>query len=118
MWSNTYLATDDTETSRLSRFHVTTLDLLGDDEKALSKAFAYVLAKDQRALFTFLRHIGVPAQNRISNYMATTVKIEHSRPEGRTDIELSKPRSYHVIVECKVDSGRVSAPEDPISGFI
>ncbi|MGH7205477.1 MAG: hypothetical protein ACREI2_04630 [Nitrospiraceae bacterium] len=88
--------------------HLTPLDLLGDDETALSKAFAYVLAKDQQALFTFLRFVGVRAKNTEKNYLATTVEIEHSRPEGRTDIELLNPRSFHVIIECKVDSGKVS----------
>jgi hypothetical protein len=35
--------------------------------------------------------------------------IEHySRPEGRTDIEILHPQFYHIIVECKVDTGRVS----------
>jgi hypothetical protein len=89
--------------------HVTPLDLLGDDETALSKAFAYVLAKERSCLFAFLHYIGIRMKNTDRNYLATTVEIEHSRPEGRTDIEILHPRSYHIIVECKVDTGKVSA---------
>lgn len=42
--------------------HLTTLDLLGNDETGLSKAFAFVLAKDKNALFTFLRFLGIRAK--------------------------------------------------------
>jgi len=89
--------------------HVSQFDLLGNDEKALSKAFAYVLAKNRRALFTFLHQIGIPGRDTDNNYLATKVEIEHVSPEGRTDIEIFNRKSYHVIVECKVDSGRVYA---------
>jgi hypothetical protein len=89
--------------------HLTPLDLLGDDETALSKAFAYVLAKERSSLFVFLRYIGVRVKNTDANYLATTVEIEHSRSEGRTDIEILNPWSYHIIVECKVNAGKVSA---------
>lgn len=87
--------------------HLTPLDLLGSDETGLSKAFAYVLAKDQDALFTFLHFIGVPSRNTQNNFLATSVEIEHVRPEGRTDIEIFKPGSFHVIVECKIDKGKI-----------
>lgn len=90
-----------------SALHVTPFDLLGDDEKALSKAFAYVLAKDRESLFTFLRYVGITVKNTDSNYEATSITTEHVRPAGRTDIEILNPGSYHVIVECKVDTGRV-----------
>lgn len=89
--------------------HITPLDLLGNDETALSKAFAYVLSKDRTSLFTFLRYIGINVKNTENNYRWTTIQIEHSRPEGRTDIEIQNPWSYHVIVECKVDAGKVSS---------
>ena len=89
---------------------MTPLDLLGGDEKALSKAFAYILAKDRRALFAFLHIIGVRANNTDNNYRATEVGIECPRKnQGRTDIEILNRGAYHVIVECKVDRGRVSA---------
>jgi hypothetical protein len=89
--------------------HVSQFDLLGDDEKALSKAFAYVLAKNRQALFTFLHQIGIRVRNTDDNHLATKVEIEHFGPEGRTDIEILNRKSYHVIVECKVDSNRVYA---------
>jgi hypothetical protein len=87
--------------------HLTPLDLLGTDETALSKAFAYVLAKDRTSLFTFLRYIGVHVKNTENNYRSTAIEIEHFWPEGRTDIEILNPQSYHVIIECKVNAGRV-----------
>ena len=89
--------------------HVTQFDLLGDDEKALSKAFAYVLAKNRQALFTFLHEIGIREHNTDNNHLGTKVEIEHKRPKGRTDIEILNRKSYHVIVECKIGSGRVYA---------
>ena len=89
--------------------HVTPFDLLGDDETALSKAFAYVLAKNRKALFVFLRHLGIKSKDTDNNFAATTVGIEYSRTEGRTDIELLNQTAFHVIIECKVDTGRISA---------
>lgn len=91
--------------------HVTPFDLLGNDETALSKAFAYVLAKERSSLFAFLRYLGIHTQDTTKNYRATTVETEHSRRggRGRTDIEILKSRAYHIIVECKVGTGKVAA---------
>lgn len=87
--------------------HVSQFGLLGNDETALSKAFAYVLAKNRQALFTFLHQIGIQVRDTENNYRGTKVEIEHVREEGRTDIEILNRTSYHVIVECKVGGNRV-----------
>lgn len=90
-----------------SASHLTLFDLLGTDENALSKASAYILAKEKGALFTFLRFLGVRTKNTHRNFLATSVKTQHSRPEGQTDIEILRPGSFHVIAECKIDKGRI-----------
>ena len=87
--------------------HLTLFDLLGTDETALSKAFAYILAKEKDALFTFLRFLGVPTKNTDRNFFATSIEIERSRPEGHTDVEILRPGSFHVIAECKVHKGKI-----------
>jgi hypothetical protein len=87
--------------------HLTPFDLFGTDEKGLSKAFAYILAKEKNALFGFLRFIGICANNTDRNFRATSVKIENFRPEGRTDIEILQPNLFHVIAECKIHKGRI-----------
>ncbi len=87
--------------------HLTPLDLLGNDEKGLSKAFAFLLAKDKKTLFTFLHFLGIRTKNTRKNFLATSVEIEHFRPEGRTDIEIVHPDFFHIIVECKINKGRI-----------
>ncbi len=82
------------------------LDLLGSDEVALSKAFAFFLANDSDSYFQFLRFIGVPIKNTLTNYKSASIIIEKKREEGRTDIELSQEGKYHIIVECKIGKGR------------
>jgi hypothetical protein len=84
------------------------LDLLGKNEVALSKAFAFLLATDRDCFFRFLRYLGIPINNTISNYKNATVIIERERDEGRTDIEISQANKYHIIIECKVGKGRVT----------
>lgn len=86
--------------------HLTPFDLLGNDETGLSKAFAFLLAKDKNALFTFLHFLGIRTKNTHKNFLATSIEIEHSRPEGRTDIEIVHP-DFHIIVECKINTGKI-----------
>jgi len=86
----------------------THLDLLGSDETALSKAFAFLLSKDADCYFEFIRFLGINLKNTHSNYSKATVSIEKKRDEGRTDIELSQSNKYHIIVECKVGQGKVA----------
>jgi len=84
-------------------------DLLGQDEVALSKAFAYVLAREKTAYFAFLRILGLRQHSSQSHYNCLDVTIEKRRSQGRTDIELRVPRSLHIIIECKIASGRITA---------
>ena len=83
------------------------LDLLGTDEVALSKAYAFLLATDRDSYFHFIRFLGIPIKSTLANYKNATVTIERKRDEGRTDIELSQTNKYHIIIECKVGKGRV-----------
>ncbi|MFC2118993.1 PD-(D/E)XK nuclease family protein [Bacteroidota bacterium] len=86
----------------------TILDLLGTDETALSKAFAFLLANDSDCYFHFLRYLGVPIKNTVVNYKNASITIEKKRNEGRTDIELYQVNKYHIIVECKIGKGKVT----------
>jgi len=107
MRSNTYQIHMILKQEKRTASHLTPLDLLGTDEKGLSKAFAYVLAKDKDALFVFLCFLGIRVKNTSKKFLTTSVEIEHSRPEGRTDIEILHPGSFHVIAECKIHKGKI-----------
>ncbi len=82
-------------------------DLLSKDEVGLSKTFAYVLAREPVALYSFLHILGIKTQNTRKNFRATSIEIERVREEGRTDIEIKQPGKFHVIIECKVKSNKV-----------
>ena len=84
------------------------LDLLGTDEIALSKAFAFLLASDKDCYFQFLRYLDIPINKTGSNYKNSNITIEKVRKEGRTDIEILQANKYHIIVECKVGKGKVA----------
>src|SRR5687768_9593377 len=92
--------------SNTSRTTYSQFDLLGTDEVALSKAFAYLLSYDQDCYFRFLKFLGITNQNTFNNYFKSSVTTETKRDEGRTDIELSQENKYHVIVECKIHKGK------------
>ena len=89
--------------STLNRF-----SLLGKNEVALSKGFAYVLVKEREAMFSFLRHLGVKLKNTENNVSKIKVEIERKRDRNRTDIEISYPNRFHIIIECKVRKGKVT----------
>lgn len=82
-------------------------DLLGSDEMALSKAFAFLLGKESKVLYKFLHHIGIKTKNTPNNFQSTSVEIEKFRTEGRTDIEIRQTDKFHVIVESKVGSNKI-----------
>ncbi len=86
---------------------ITPFDLLGYDEKGLSKAFAFLLAKEKDTLYHFLKHVGVTVNNTASNFQRTSIIVEKKRKEGRTDIEIFQPRRFHVIIEAKIRSNKV-----------
>lgn len=82
-------------------------DLLGKNEVALSKAFAFLLGAERDCYFEFLRFLGLRVKNSERHYHTASILIERSRDEGRTDIELSNGLEYEVIVECKVGGNRL-----------
>ena len=83
------------------------LDLLGTDENALSKAFAFLIATDKDCYFQFLQHLDIRIKNTENNYKQSTVTIQKKRKEGITDIEITQSDKYHIIVECKIGKGKV-----------
>lgn len=83
-------------------------DLLGKNEVALSKAFAFLMGAERDCYFEFLRFLDLRVKNSEKHYHAASILIERSRDEGRTDIELSNGLEYEVIVECKVGGNRLS----------
>jgi len=86
---------------------ISLFDLIGNDETALSKAFAFVLGKEKDALKDFLKFIGVT--KRITDRVFRQIRIttEYSRNEGRTDIEIEIGTETHIIIEAKVRKNRV-----------
>ena len=86
---------------------LTYFDLLGSNEVALSKAFAYLLGSDKDFYFEFLKFLDIKQRNSQENFFHANITIEKVRAEGRTDIEILFNDDYHIIVECKIDKGQV-----------
>lgn len=82
------------------------LDLLGNNELAIAKAFAHLLAIEPKCYFAFLRFIGIKVYYSDKNYYNASIQVEKKRKEGRTDIEISLSDKYHIIIECKIKKGR------------
>lgn len=93
---------EDTVKTSLSYF-----DLLGSNETAIAKAFSFLIASDKDCYFEFLSFLGVKQTNNEKNFFSVDIRTEKDRNEGRTDIELSNKNDYHIIIECKVNSGKV-----------
>lgn len=86
---------------------ISLFDLLGNDETALSKAFAFVLGKDIDAFKDFLKFIGVSKRITDSSFRQVRITTEYTRDEGRTDIEIEIGKEIHIIIEAKVRKNRV-----------
>lgn len=84
-------------------------DLLGSNETALAKAFSFLIASDKDCYFEFLNFLGVKQTNNEMNFFNADIKTEKDRDEGRTDIEIVNKNDYHIIVECKVNNGKILA---------
>jgi len=82
-------------------------DLLGSNETAIAKAFSFLIASDKDCYFEFLSFLGVKQSNNEKNFFSVEIITEKDRNEGRTDIELSNKNDYHIIIECKVNNGKV-----------
>ncbi len=91
----------------IDRSALAPFDLLGTDEVGLAKAFAYTIGKEPRALFLFLRFIGLKINNTESNYRNISIETEYVRKEGRTDIEIKHQSKFHVIIECKIRNNKI-----------
>jgi len=94
--------------SGLERTPLNRFDLLGDNEVALSKAFAWILGHEPKILYRFLHSIGVNVKNTKNNFKNTSIVIERHREEGRTDIEIKQGDKFHIIIESKVGNNKVS----------
>jgi len=92
-----------TNKTTLSQF-----DLLGQDEVALSKAFAFLLGSDKDCYFEFLKFLGLKLKRTSVNFLESEIGTERSREEGRIDIELRHKNHYQVIIECKVRKNKLS----------
>lgn len=84
-------------------------DLLGDDENALSKAFAFVLASSSKAYGEFMKYSGFSYLREKSHFPSVQIEIQKKRKEGVTDIELYVKGEYHIIIECKINEGRITS---------
>ena len=85
-------------------------DLLGKDEMALSKAFAFILGKEKEALKEFVRFVGIKRNELIITdrvFRKTEIRTEVSRKEGRTDIEIVIDEDIHIIIESKINNNKV-----------
>ncbi|GAB1442911.1 hypothetical protein MASR2M39_17470 [Ignavibacteriales bacterium] len=86
-------------------------DLLGNNEMALSQAFAHLLASDEESFKCFFRDILGEKYLKKNTFENAEIGLEkHSRDDGRTDIEI-KSEHYHVIIEIKIKN-------NPITGQI
>jgi len=99
-----------------SKTHKNTFDLLGYDENALSKVFAYLLSNDRHFYYNFLKRIGLNVRNSLFNYKTVRVEIQKRRDEGVTDIEISGRKEnntkYHIVIECKIKKNKVKKQRD------
>lgn len=97
------------KTSEAGVTSLTELDLLGSDETALSKAFGFVLAKEPAVFGRFLRLLdpGPVFRGAERLHRRARIEIERRRESGRTDIEILIPNRAHIIIECKVETGKV-----------
>lgn len=83
-------------------------DLLGNDEIALSKAFAFLLSQNRNCFFAFLKFMRIDVTNNLKDYDEASIEIEKKRDEGRTDIEIIQKNKFHIIVECKIKKGKAT----------
>ena len=93
--------------------HLSQLDLLGSNEVALTRAFAWLLGKERSVLHEFLRAIGIKRlRNTAENYAQVEINTEHHRKQGRTDIEVKQAGKFHVIIEAKLGDNRVGEQKE------
>ena len=92
-----------------TKTHLHYLDLLGDDELALSKGFAYLVSSDFKILNHFInKTIDKPLKINKHNFKNIEIKTEFKRDEGRTDIEIYLENEFLIIIECKIGKGKIN----------
>lgn len=97
-----YIKNDNSTRPSLNRF-----ELVGDNENALSKSFAYVLSMNPKFLKSFFSLLNVKYS--VSDFSSTEIKIQitSETDKGITDVEIISPNQY-VIIECKIGEATVS----------
>ena len=97
----------DIKKENYNKSYVNFFELIGDNEVALSKAFAFVLANDYDVLKEFLQELDISWKKEDDRIKALSIKIEVAKNDGRTDIEIKEEGKFHVIIECKVGINKV-----------
>ena len=97
-----YIKNDNSTRPSLNRF-----ELVGDNENALSKSFAYILSMNSKFLESFFKLLNVKYS--VSDFSSTEIKIQitSETDKGITDVEIISPDHY-VIIECKIGEATVS----------
>lgn len=67
------------KSSGIKKTPLNRFDLLGSNENALSKAFAYLISSDKDCYFEFLKHLKIKIYNSESNFQATNIIIQKKR---------------------------------------
>lgn len=96
----------------INNYSINQFYLLGYDETGLSKAFAFILSKNQDFLFSFLRFLGLRIKNTSNRFRDISIQIEKKRDQGRTDIEILSNDDFHVIIECKIGNNKIGKQRD------
>ena len=92
-----------------SKCFLSPFDLIGNDEVALSKSFAFMLANSPLALRIFINSI-LPKLIQEKSFKKFQISVEENYnniKNGRTDIEI-KSNNIHIIVECKIRDNQVN----------
>lgn len=84
-------------------------DLFGNDEDALSKAFAFLLANNPKAYIEFSKYLGFSYLREKFYFPSVQIEIQKRRREGVTDIEFYVEGEYHIIIECKINKSKITS---------
>ncbi len=92
-----------------SKCFLSPFDLIGNDEVALSKSFAFMLANSPLALRIFINSIlpKLIQEKSFKNFQIFVEENYNNIKNGRTDIEI-KSDDIHIIVECKIGNNQVN----------
>ena len=91
-----------------SKPDISPFSLIGDDENALSHAFAYFISKDRNAFFSFIQYLGLKFRKSVGHYKNVRIEVQKKSKQGITDIEISHKNDYHIIIECKIKKGKAT----------